>query len=271
MPRSGRPKRNEGRQEPRGLQRDPGSRQPGVQARGFHGPGRSAAGRPSAYATGCLTVKGLSAPCGSLEALPASGPLILPAEGTMRWILIPDQGGDRGDTGWRRNAGTPKPSTPSTPSDGILDYPQSGERFEGRTTISAQRGGHPADRHFTVLRIIGAGDLWVSECIITYDGVPSYSVASWSSLTGRWRTRRSTSRIPSARLNGGRSSRCRCRAGRSAGPDPWPGAARAEAPPRPASGGRLAAQRAGRGPADSLHAACASPLPGRSALDLDFQ
>ncbi|HEY0813282.1 MAG TPA: nuclear transport factor 2 family protein [Pseudonocardia sp.] len=62
-------------------------------------------------------------------------------------------------------------------TDAILDYPQSGERFRGRATISAQRGGHPADRHFAVLRIMGAGDLWVTECIITYDNVPTYSVS----------------------------------------------------------------------------------------------
>ncbi|WP_042365393.1 nuclear transport factor 2 family protein [Streptacidiphilus neutrinimicus] len=62
-------------------------------------------------------------------------------------------------------------------TDAILDYPQSGERFRGRSTISTQRGGHPADRHFTVLRISGQGSLWVSECLITYDGVPSYSVS----------------------------------------------------------------------------------------------
>lgn len=61
--------------------------------------------------------------------------------------------------------------------DAILDYPQSGERFRGRTTIAAQRGGHPADRHFTVLRITGSENLRVSECIITYDGVPTYSVS----------------------------------------------------------------------------------------------
>jgi hypothetical protein len=29
----------------------------------------------------------------------------------------------------------------------------------------------------TVLRIVGSGDLWVSECIITYDGVPTYTVS----------------------------------------------------------------------------------------------
>jgi hypothetical protein len=62
-------------------------------------------------------------------------------------------------------------------ADGILDYPQSGERFSGRAKIQAQRGGHPAERHFTVRRIQGAGDLWVSECVITYDGVPTYSVS----------------------------------------------------------------------------------------------
>jgi hypothetical protein len=62
-------------------------------------------------------------------------------------------------------------------ADAILDYPQSGERFRGRATISAQRGGHPASRHFTLLRIVGSRNLWVSECIITYDGVPTYSVS----------------------------------------------------------------------------------------------
>jgi hypothetical protein len=62
-------------------------------------------------------------------------------------------------------------------ADAILDYPQSGERFRGRSKIQAQRGGHPAERHFTILRIRGGGDLWVSECMITYDDVPTYAVS----------------------------------------------------------------------------------------------
>ena len=62
-------------------------------------------------------------------------------------------------------------------ADAILDYPQSGERFRGRSTIEAQRGGNPAERHFTVRRIQGGGELWVSECVITYDGAPTYSVS----------------------------------------------------------------------------------------------
>jgi hypothetical protein len=61
--------------------------------------------------------------------------------------------------------------------DAILDYPQSGERFRGRSTIRAQRGGNPAERHFTIRRIRDGGELWVSECVITYDGVPTHSVS----------------------------------------------------------------------------------------------
>jgi len=62
-------------------------------------------------------------------------------------------------------------------ADAILDYPQSGERFRGRSRIQAQRGGHPAERHFAVRRIQGGDGLWVSECVITYDGVPTSSVS----------------------------------------------------------------------------------------------
>ncbi len=62
-------------------------------------------------------------------------------------------------------------------ADAILDYPQSGERFRGRSTIQAQRRGNPAERHFTVSRILGGGDLWVSEVVITYDDVPTYSLS----------------------------------------------------------------------------------------------
>src|SRR6476661_9901889 len=99
--------------------------------------------------------------------------------------------------------------------DAILDHPQSGERFRGRATISAQRGGHPADRHFAIRRLAGSGDLWVSECTITYHGVPTHSVSIMELPTNTWSTKRSTSRTPSAHLPGARHSQNRCRAGRS--------------------------------------------------------
>ena len=62
-------------------------------------------------------------------------------------------------------------------ADAILDYSQSGERFRGRSRIHVQCGGHPAERHFTIVRISGGDDLWVSECVITYDGASTHSVS----------------------------------------------------------------------------------------------
>ena len=35
----------------------------------------------------------------------------------------------------------------------------------------------PGRTPLTTLRILVGGDLWVSECVITYDGVPTYSVS----------------------------------------------------------------------------------------------
>jgi len=61
--------------------------------------------------------------------------------------------------------------------DAVLDYPQSGERFVGRSTIAEQRSSNPAHRHFRLRNVIGTASVWVSECIITYDGAPSISVS----------------------------------------------------------------------------------------------
>src|ERR1700729_1553507 len=61
--------------------------------------------------------------------------------------------------------------------DAVLDYPQSGERTRGRRNIQAQRSSQPNKKRFTVRRIIGRGDLWVTEFILTYDDKPSYTVS----------------------------------------------------------------------------------------------
>src|SRR5271155_2026967 len=61
--------------------------------------------------------------------------------------------------------------------DAVLDYPQSGERTRGRRNIQGQRSSQPSKKRFTVRRIIGGGDLWVTEFILTYDGKPSYTVS----------------------------------------------------------------------------------------------
>jgi hypothetical protein len=61
--------------------------------------------------------------------------------------------------------------------DAVLEYPQSGERIRGRRNIQESRTVQPNKKRFTVRRMIGSGDLWVTEFVLTYDGVPSYTVS----------------------------------------------------------------------------------------------
>jgi hypothetical protein len=61
--------------------------------------------------------------------------------------------------------------------DAVLDYPQSRERILGRHNIQTTRTVQPNSKHFTVHRIMGSGDLWVSELVLTYDGQPFYTVS----------------------------------------------------------------------------------------------
>jgi ketosteroid isomerase-like protein len=61
--------------------------------------------------------------------------------------------------------------------DAVLDYPQSGERTRGRRNIQGQRTSQPNNKRFTVRRIMGSGDLWVTELVLTYDGKPTHTVS----------------------------------------------------------------------------------------------
>jgi hypothetical protein len=69
--------------------------------------------------------------------------------------------------------------------DAMLEYPQSGERIRGRRNIQASRTAQPNLKHFSVRRIIGAGDLWVTDFVLTYDGRPSYTVSIMEFLDGK--------------------------------------------------------------------------------------
>src|SRR5262245_45084513 len=62
-------------------------------------------------------------------------------------------------------------------ADAVLYYPQSGERIRGRHNIQKSRCLQPNKKRFTVRRMIGKGDLWVTEFVLTYDGRPSYAVS----------------------------------------------------------------------------------------------
>ena len=61
--------------------------------------------------------------------------------------------------------------------DAVLEYPQSGERIRGRRNIQASRSAQPSKKRFKVRRILGAGYLWVTEFMLTYDEQPSYTVS----------------------------------------------------------------------------------------------
>ena len=61
--------------------------------------------------------------------------------------------------------------------DAVLEYPQSGERTRGRSNIQGQRASQPNKKRFSIRRIVGSGELWVTEFVLTYDSKPSYTVS----------------------------------------------------------------------------------------------
>lgn len=69
--------------------------------------------------------------------------------------------------------------------DAVLDYPQSGERIRGLAQIQSSRAAQPNWKRFTVRRIIGGGDLWITEYVLTYDGQPTYTVSIMQFFDGK--------------------------------------------------------------------------------------
>jgi hypothetical protein len=69
--------------------------------------------------------------------------------------------------------------------DAVLEYLQSGERIRGRRNIQASRIAQPNAKRFTVHRIVGVGDLWVTEFVLSYDGRPSYTVSVMEFVDGK--------------------------------------------------------------------------------------
>ena len=70
--------------------------------------------------------------------------------------------------------------------DAICDYPQSGERIFGRRNLQALRTHHPGKPSgFDVKRILGKGDLWITECTIVYEGRPAYTVSIMEFRNGK--------------------------------------------------------------------------------------
>ncbi len=61
--------------------------------------------------------------------------------------------------------------------DAVLEYPQSGERIRGRRNIQSSRTHQPNKKRLTLRRVVGSGDLWITEYILTYDGRPFHTVS----------------------------------------------------------------------------------------------
>ena len=62
--------------------------------------------------------------------------------------------------------------------DAVCEYPQSGERIIGRASLQALRSHHPGKPSgFKVRRILGNGELWITEYTITYQGKPAFTVS----------------------------------------------------------------------------------------------
>jgi hypothetical protein len=56
--------------------------------------------------------------------------------------------------------------------DAVLEFPQSGERFEGTANFREWRSVYPASVRLELRELRGSGDLWVAEGSITYDDGP---------------------------------------------------------------------------------------------------
>ena len=62
--------------------------------------------------------------------------------------------------------------------EAICDYPQSDERILGRNNLQALQRHHPGKPSgFHVRRILGQGNLWITEYIITYQGRLAHTVS----------------------------------------------------------------------------------------------
>ena len=70
--------------------------------------------------------------------------------------------------------------------DAICDYPQSGEQILGRRNLQALRGHHPGKPSgFNVRRMLGNGELWVTEYTILYQNKLAFTVSIMEFRNGK--------------------------------------------------------------------------------------
>jgi hypothetical protein len=69
--------------------------------------------------------------------------------------------------------------------DAVLEFPQSGERFEGVANFKAWRSQYPADLKFHICKITQRDDFVVAENLISYNGEPWMFSVSLLYFTGK--------------------------------------------------------------------------------------
>jgi SnoaL-like domain len=69
-------------------------------------------------------------------------------------------------------AGDPDRSHAMYHDDAVLEFPQSGERFEGVENLREWRSDYPASTSVEYREIRGSDDVWVAEISIRYDDGP---------------------------------------------------------------------------------------------------
>ena len=62
--------------------------------------------------------------------------------------------------------------------DMVCEYPQSGEVIRGRSNLQELRSHHPGrPSGLSIRRIVGEGNLWITEYVINYEGKRAYTVS----------------------------------------------------------------------------------------------
>jgi len=68
----------------------------------------------------------------------------------------------------------------------VCDYPQSGERILGQANLQALRSHHPGKPSgFSIRRMLGRGDLWITEYTIVYKGQSAFTVSIMEFRNGK--------------------------------------------------------------------------------------
>jgi hypothetical protein len=76
------------------------------------------------------------------------------------------------------SAGDPEKAHEIYAEDAVLEFPQSGERFEGVENFREWRSEYPADVDFEFREIRGKDDVWVVELSVRYDeGTENFGVS----------------------------------------------------------------------------------------------